>query len=236
MIRRKAVNVVKAKDKSARPGKAEQTLQTRARVLQSALELFNERGSGTVNTHHIAEKAGISPGNLYYHFKNKEEIIRELFSQIEIYDEKYWRQKGPMNPEGSFLKFLDFFFGSVRKYRFFFEEFSQLINSDNALKQEWRRAFLDLLSVMRTAAHFWTEAKRIREFESEEAVDAFIENCWIILNFGSSLLDAKNGKSSKKSSRQIAKLLHHFLYPYHTPKGQAELDSYLRSLLKKTHL
>ena len=236
MARRKAVNVVKAKDKRAKPGKAEQTLQTRARVLQSALTLFNERGSGTVTTHHIAEKAGISPGNLYYHFKNKEEIIRDLFHQIEVYDGKYWRQKGPMNPEGSFLKFLDFFFGSVRKYRFFFKEFSQLVNNDDALKQAWQCAFLDLLSVMRTAAHFWTEAKMMREFENEEAVDAFIKNCWIILNFGSSFLDAKNGKSGKKSSQQIAKLLHHFLYPYHTPKGQAELDSYLNSLLKKTHL
>jgi AcrR family transcriptional regulator len=236
VIRRKAVRAIKAKDKNAKPGKAEQTLQTRARVLQSALDLFNERGAVAVNTHHIAEKAGISPGNLYYHFKNKEEIIRELFRQIDIYDEKYWRQKGPMNPEGSFLKFLDFFFGSVWQYRFFFKEFSQLINSDAALKQAWRRAFLGLFSVMRTAAHFWTEAKMMWEFKSEEAVDAFIENCWIILNFGSSFLDAKNGKSSKKNSQQIAKLLHHFLYPYHTPKGQAELDTYLNSLLKKTHL
>lgn len=236
MIRRKTVRAVKAKGKGVKPGKAEQTLQTRARVLRSALEIFNERGAVAVNTHHIAEKAGISPGNLYYHFKNKEEIIRELFSQIEIYDEKYWRQKGPMNPEGSFLKFLDFFFGSVWRYRFFFKEFSQLINSDDALKQAWRRAFLGLLSEMRRAAHFWIEAKMMREFKSEEAVDAFIENCWIILNFGSSLLDAKNGKSGKKSPPQIAKLLHHFLYPYHTPKGQAELDRYLSSMLKKTHL
>jgi AcrR family transcriptional regulator len=234
VVRRKAVKVVKAKNKSAKPGKAEQTLQTRTRVLQSALDLFNERGSAAVTTHHIAEKAGISPGNLYYHFKNKEEIIRDLFRQIAIYDGKYWHQKGAINPEGSFLKFLDFFFGSVWKYRFFFKEFSQLINSDDVLKQAWQRAFLDLLSVMRTAAHFWTEAKMMREFESEEAVDAFIKNCWIILNFGSSFLDVKNGKSSKQSSQQIAKLLHHFLYPYHTPKGQAELDSYLRSMLKKT--
>lgn len=234
MVRRKAVKVVKAKNKSAKPGKAEQTLQTRALVLRSALDLFNERGAAAVTTHHIAEKAGISPGNLYYHFKNKEEIIRDLFRQIEIYDGKYWHQKGPMNPEGNFLKFLDFFFGSVWKYRFFFKEFSQLINSDDALKQAWQRAFLDLLSVMRTAAHFWTEAKMMREFESEDAVDAFIKNCWIILNFGSSFMDVKNGKSSKQSSQQIAKLLHHFLYPYHTPKGQAELDSYLRSRLKKT--
>jgi len=233
---RRAVTVGKARDKSAKPGKAEQTLQTRARVLQSALDLFNERGSAAVTTHHVAEKAGISPGNLYYHFKNKEEIIRELFHQIEVYDEKYWSQKGPMNPEGSFLKFLDFFFGSVWKYRFFFKEFSQLINNDETLRQAWQRAFLDLLSVMRTAAHFWIEAKMMREFESEEAVDAFIKNCWIILNFGSSFVDIKNGKSSRQSSQQIARLLHHFLYPYHTPKGQAELDNYLRSMLKKTRL
>jgi AcrR family transcriptional regulator len=236
VIRRKVVKGVKAKDKGAKLGKGEQTLQTRARVLQAALDLFNERGAAPVTTHHIAEKAGISPGNLYYHFTNKEEIIRELFRRIDVYDEKYWRQKGPMNPEGSFLKFLDFFFGSVWKYRFFFREFSQLINGDDALKRAWQRAFRDLLAEMRTAARFWTEAEMMWEFKSEEAVDAFIENCWIILNFGASFLDAKDGKSGKKSSQQIAKLLYYFLYPYHTPKGQAELDRYLHALLKKTHL
>ena len=55
--------------------------ETRERVLDAALTLFNEQGVDKTTTNHIAAAAGISPGNLYYHYKNKEEIIRALVTQ-----------------------------------------------------------------------------------------------------------------------------------------------------------
>jgi AcrR family transcriptional regulator len=57
-------------------------VKTKERILEKALHLFNEAGTSAISTNHIAEAAGISPGNLYYHFRNKEEIIRALCNQL----------------------------------------------------------------------------------------------------------------------------------------------------------
>jgi AcrR family transcriptional regulator len=49
--------------------------------LNAALTLFNDRGTAHVTTNHIAAAAGLSPGNLYYWFRNKQEVIRALVQQ-----------------------------------------------------------------------------------------------------------------------------------------------------------
>ncbi len=49
--------------------------QTKQRIVDTAERLFNESGTGAVSTNHIAAAMGISPGNLYYHFGNKDEIV-----------------------------------------------------------------------------------------------------------------------------------------------------------------
>jgi AcrR family transcriptional regulator len=54
----------------------------RERITEAALELFNEHGSRSTTTNHIAAHLSISPGNLYYHFRNKEEIVRAIFDRI----------------------------------------------------------------------------------------------------------------------------------------------------------
>ena len=56
-------------------------MKTRDRIIHSATELFNDQGERNITTNHIAAHLGISPGNLYYHFRNKEDIIHSIFDQ-----------------------------------------------------------------------------------------------------------------------------------------------------------
>ncbi len=57
-------------------------IKTRDLIIDIALLLFNERGERLVNSVDLAHEMNISPGNLYYHFKGKEEIVEELYARF----------------------------------------------------------------------------------------------------------------------------------------------------------
>lgn len=57
-------------------------MKTKDKILSKALELFNEKGYNNITTRHIAADLNISAGNLHYHFRHSEDIIKILFSEL----------------------------------------------------------------------------------------------------------------------------------------------------------
>jgi AcrR family transcriptional regulator len=57
-------------------------LLTRERILDVALELFNEQGYDKTSLREIAERLGVTKAALYYHFERKEDILLELHLRL----------------------------------------------------------------------------------------------------------------------------------------------------------
>ncbi len=116
--------------------------RTRARILDAALGLFNERGTAAVSTNHIAAAAGLSPGNLYYHFAGKQEIIRALYARYIAAQQDLW-DLGP----GDRADLAALRAGVARgmelawQYRFAERELLALLRADPRLRASYRDAY-----------------------------------------------------------------------------------------------
>lgn len=113
------------------------TRDTQVRILQAALQLFNEYGTAAVSTNRIAEHCGISKGNLHYHFRNKQEINRSLFQQaLDEMDAGWYRDHLAPTLEhmaAMFVRQLQL----ILKYRFFYREMADLLRRDPLLRRRF---------------------------------------------------------------------------------------------------
>ncbi|MDZ4120799.1 MAG: TetR/AcrR family transcriptional regulator, partial [Candidatus Cloacimonadaceae bacterium] len=73
-------------------------MNTKERIIRKAMSLFNQNGVYGTTTNHIALALQISPGNLYYHFKDKEDIIRSIYDQMIKFMDKVWINEKQTDP------------------------------------------------------------------------------------------------------------------------------------------
>lgn len=117
-------------------------MKTRDRILAAALELFNQRGERKVTTNHLAAHLEMSPGNLYYHFKNKQEIIFELFlSYEERVDNNLNVPADRQLTVEDKLNYLQNIFQGLWEYRFIHRDMEHLLLAEERLHARYRDFF-----------------------------------------------------------------------------------------------
>jgi len=133
--------------------------RTRERILETALALFNRDGEPHVTTADIADELNISPGNLYYHFRNKDEIIGLLFDELDASLEPLLA--GPSSRDADvedLWLFMHLLFERVWDYRFFFRDLDEITSRDRrlavrvaALLRREQHAVIELCGGLRSA-------------------------------------------------------------------------------------
>ncbi len=114
--------------------------RTRERILEASLRLFNDFGEPNVTTTVIADDLNISPGNLYYHFHSKDEIVNELFTgfEREINETLASPARRAANVEDMWL-FLHVLFEEIWKYRFLYRDLDDLLSRNRLLEVHFKQ-------------------------------------------------------------------------------------------------
>ena len=114
--------------------KRDTEMKTRDRIIETARTLFNSSDIQSVTTNHIAAAAEVSPGNLYYHFKDKQEIIRALFDEM-IASESRTCDRSSVCDFDTLYEFFSNLMDVYWHYRFLKREIVALAQRDPILKQ-----------------------------------------------------------------------------------------------------
>ena len=114
--------------------------KTRDRILHTSLQLFNEHGEPRITTNHIADEMDISPGNLYYHFRNKDEIIWLLFEQFERRMDSTLQVPERRIPDMEDMwLYLHLVFENIWEYRFLYRDLDNILSRSKKLRNHFRR-------------------------------------------------------------------------------------------------
>jgi AcrR family transcriptional regulator len=130
--------------------------RTAERILEVSLDLFNRFGEPNVSTTLISAELGISPGNLYYHYPAKDELINSLFDRYEKSLNELLNAAGGVRDVEDAWFFMHTLFELIWQYRFLYRDLNDLLSKNRRLETHFQwvlknkaraiRAMLDSMS------------------------------------------------------------------------------------------
>ena len=188
--------------------------QTRQRILDCSLAMFNAQGEPHVTTNHIADELEISPGNLYYHFRNKDDIIEHLFADFEA------RMDAALSaPEDRLPGLEDVWlqvhrvFECIWDYRFLYRDLVDILSRNRRLRIRFARILKRADEQAHAVMRGLTQAGVMRASAAE--LDAAATNVLVIATFWMNYAAARGDKDEQASIRdgivQVMMLLAPFL-------------------------
>ncbi len=188
---------------------------TKEAIIITAIELFNEKGAATVSTNHIAEAMGISPGNLYYHFSNKKEIIRHIHQRMVADMDTAW----VADVDG--LSALENFFNAMTaiqemlvNYKFFQMELSTLLDNDPELATQYRKDRKARFKEIEKFFEYLIESGVMQRPDDKRTLLRLIRIGWLIGDYWLDFLYIEGSPLNGKNVGEGIELIRVLLGPY----------------------
>jgi AcrR family transcriptional regulator len=192
---------------------------TKQKILIKSLELFNSKGIYKTSLRTIANEAGISVGNLQYHFKKREDIIEALYFQlVKKMDSIFLIPNDDLLK--SFLNISKEIITILYEYNFFLLDFVAITRKNQKIKVHYsdlsKRRENETLKMVAILIdnNFFREELLKNEYQNLFRRIEIISNFW----FSSVLIQANH--LSTDSIQEYTLLINQSIYPYLTDKAK----------------
>lgn len=209
----------------------EAKINTYTRIVNASLVLFNEEGERNISTNHIAAHLGISPGNLYYHFRNKDEIIIQLFKRYSEALLNYLQQAALPQDVAGAIRYMSGIYDVMWEYRFLFSDVNTLLARS-----------VELLGEHNNFTHAKVSPLLVRLLQElnghgiiradKTAINDLAVNMWIMTKYWFDFDGSLKGRSKlteDSKARGVQRSLS-LLRPYLLPEHLAEFDQKINDL------
>ena len=156
--------------------------QTRERILETSLLLFNRLGAPHVTTADIAGEMNISPGNLYYHFRNRDQIVAELFATFERrLDDLLGAPEGRLADVEDLWLFLHLLFEAMWEFRFLYRDLDEILSRNRVLAARFTRFMRRGAETMIELCRSMVVARAMQA--SDREIEALSENVVVVATY-----------------------------------------------------
>ena len=188
---------------------------TKTRILDTALALFNEQGTAPVTTNHVAEALSISPGNLYYHSRNKAEIVRGLFNRITAAWAANYAIPADTLPDLALVeRMVAGNFAIQAQYRFFFRDLTLLLNADPELAAAYRQNREAGIANTRALIGLFESVGVLVPLADDEARDDLAQLLWLVGDFWLVFRDTGGTPFAPSDTAQGVRLFRRLITPH----------------------
>lgn len=203
-------------------------LNTKEKILEKALELFNERGIEYVGIRELAAELNIRVGNITYYFPKKDDLVYELALNLNILNSKIIVDNQKMNIQ-IFLEMFQKVFQNHIKYRCLLLSFVHLHSQNERFSKNYENTQQNRYEMLKTNLKTLIKTGNLNNLKSKE-INFLVSSIAIIARFWIS--EAKisfTNLSDEDVINHYVSNIGRMLMPYLTSKGEKQL----RSILKK---
>ena len=212
-------------------GNTVRTERTRRRILDESLKLFNDQGEDAVTTADIAGSLGISPGNLYYHFRNKDQIVAELFGRLEARLDIDPRVGPDVAQSIEDLWFyLHLMLEAIWDFRFFYRNLHGLARRDRRLRDRFNRIASRKLAAIEALCEALAAQGALAA--SREEIRALARNVLLVATYWLDFQSLRPGRERSAGLGQGAYQVMALVAPYLVGGARAHLERLGRSYVE----